>query len=305
MTNGTLFEINVTGTEVFVRPGSVYGGELEYDCGEERSVVYFLEPLLVLAPFSKLAFRVTLNGITADELDQTIDGVKNVNTRILKLFGVEDGLDFKILRRGAAPLGGGKVFFTCPVVSTLKPVQLLDVGQIKKIRGIAATTRVSPQVANRMVEAARSQLNTFIPDVYIYSDIFKGEEAGKSSGYSLFLQAESTTGAILTADGVGSPEQPVEEMAIRVARELLLQIKYSGLFDQSHQWMLVILMCLCPEDLSKVVLGIPSPHLTELLSDLRAFFGVVFKVRENFPQPGLISVSCIGAGFANHNRRTQ
>jgi RNA 3'-terminal phosphate cyclase (RTC), insert domain len=30
-----------------------------------------------------------------------------------------------------------------------------------------------------MIEAARSVLNRYIPDIYLYSDVYKGEESGK------------------------------------------------------------------------------------------------------------------------------
>jgi hypothetical protein len=39
--------------------------------------------------------------------------------------------------------------------------------------------RVSPQFSNRMIEASRSILNRYIPDIYVYSDVYKGEESGK------------------------------------------------------------------------------------------------------------------------------
>lgn len=41
------------------------------------------------------------------------------------------------------------------------------------------SVRVSPQLANRLVAAARSVLNRYIPDVYIYSDVYRGEDSGK------------------------------------------------------------------------------------------------------------------------------
>lgn len=40
--------------------------------------------------------------------------------------------------------------------------------------------RVNPQFSNRMIEASRSILNRYIPDIYLYSDVYKGEESGKS-----------------------------------------------------------------------------------------------------------------------------
>ena len=30
-----------------------------------------------------------------------------------------------------------------------------------------------------MIEAARSVLNRYIPDIYLYSDVYKGEDSGK------------------------------------------------------------------------------------------------------------------------------
>lgn len=41
------------------------------------------------------------------------------------------------------------------------------------------SVRVSPQMANRIVDSARSILNKFIPDIYIYTDHMKGVNSGK------------------------------------------------------------------------------------------------------------------------------
>lgn len=105
--------------------------------------------------------------------------IRTVTLPHLHLFGVTDGLELQIKRRGSAPLGGGMVVFKCPVVRQLKTLQFLERGKIRKIRGIAYSTRVSPQFSNRMVESARSVLNRYIPDIHIYTDVYKGEESGK------------------------------------------------------------------------------------------------------------------------------
>lgn len=39
--------------------------------------------------------------------------------------------------------------------------------------------RVAPVVTNRIVDSARSVLNKFIPDIYIYTDHYKGSQSGK------------------------------------------------------------------------------------------------------------------------------
>jgi RNA 3'-terminal phosphate cyclase-like protein len=106
----------------------------------------------------------------------------------------DEGLDIKINKRGAAPLGGGQVLLRCPIKRQLKPLQLVDQGKIKRIRGTAWAVRVSPSVPNRVVEAAKGVLLKFLPDIYIHTDHFTGPKSGKSPGFGLTLYAETTTG---------------------------------------------------------------------------------------------------------------
>ena len=288
------------------KPGTVHGGEVVFDCGLQRSIPYFLEALLCLAPFSKLAFKLTLTGLTCDRIDATIDTLRMVNVRLLKAFGLHDGIELTIRKRGSPPLGGGEVYFTCPVLSTLPPVQWEDAGRIKRIRGIASATRVSPQISNRLIEATRSVLNEFIPDVFIHSDVFKGDEAGRSPGYSLTLVAESTTGALLASHAVGAGGmESVEEVAMRTAKRLLKQILIGGQVDEAHQWMLLLLMALTTQDYNAVVLGTLGEQTKIFMADLKTFFGVIFKVKRKNKDGSLVHVSCMGSGYVNISRRAQ
>ena len=145
---------------------------------------------------------------------------------------VDDGLELKIQRRGSAPGGGGQVLFRCPIRRSLRAQQFLDQGKIKRIRGIAWATRVSPAVANRMIEAAKGVLLKFIPDIYIYADHFTGAKSGKSPGFGLTLTAETTTGVFLNAEvsskpvGLEANREPTvpEDLGIAGAHALLEEI---------------------------------------------------------------------------------
>ena len=56
VSNGTVVEINETGTRLRYSPGVISGGAgLEHDCGTARGVGYFLEPLVCLGLFAKKA----------------------------------------------------------------------------------------------------------------------------------------------------------------------------------------------------------------------------------------------------------
>lgn len=60
------------GTSVLYRPGAIEGGRIQFDCGTDRSISYYLEPMIALAPFSKRPFVLTLEGITTDHVDPSV-----------------------------------------------------------------------------------------------------------------------------------------------------------------------------------------------------------------------------------------
>lgn len=55
-------------------------------------------------------------------------------------------------------------------------------GKVKRIRGTVYAVRVSPAIANRVVESAKGVLLKFLPDIYIHTDHCKGDRSGKSPG---------------------------------------------------------------------------------------------------------------------------
>ena len=57
---------------MFYHPGLLAGGKLEHDCSCLRSIGYFLEPLMMLAPFAKSSVCVTLRGLTSGPEDPSV-----------------------------------------------------------------------------------------------------------------------------------------------------------------------------------------------------------------------------------------
>uniref|UniRef100_A0A672IWN7 RNA 3'-terminal phosphate cyclase-like protein n=3 Tax=Salarias fasciatus TaxID=181472 RepID=A0A672IWN7_SALFA len=314
VTNGSRIEINQTGTVLFYQPGLLYGGSVEHDCNPQRSIGYYLEALLMLAPFMKTSLKATLRGVTNDPTDPTVDLLKSTALPLLKKFGIDgEGLDLKVVKRGMAPGGGGEVAFTCPVRRTINPIQLTDPGKIKRIRGVAYSARVSPQMANRIVDSARGILNQLLPDIYIYTDHMKGANSGKSPGFGLTLVAETLNGCFLSAEmsstpqGQGEPMLP-EDLGANCAKLLLQEIHRGGCVDSTNQSLALLLMTLGQQDVSKVLLGPLSPYTIEFLRHIRDFFQIMFKLEVQKPLEDerkggdKVLVTCVGAGYSNINK---
>lgn len=114
---------------------------------------------------------------------------------------------------------------------------------------------MSPQTANRLVESARSLLNRYIPDIYIYTDVYKGAESGKSPGFALSLVAESNTEVLLSAEKAAEPGQTPEDVGVIASKLLLNEIRKGGCVDTTSQWLNLLLMILAPEDVGKIRIG--------------------------------------------------
>ncbi|BGP52346.1 hypothetical protein JCM10450v2_008317 [Rhodotorula kratochvilovae] len=298
LTQGSRLEISYSGTALLFHPGTIQGGQVTHQCPNDRGVGWFLEPLLAIAPFGKKDLALTLRGVTTDGRDASVDTIRTSGLPHLAMFLDADGLELRITKRGHPPLGGGEVTFTCPSVRAIKSgFDFTSVGRISKIRGIAHSVRVSPQLANRLVAAARSVLNRYIPDIYIYTDVYRGEDSGKSPGYAITLVASSTSHVLHSAEASScpppsaspsssapaeAPHPPVpEDLGVACARLLLDEVRRGGCVDRGWEWLVTTMLVLGGEDVGRVVVAGPfEAFLIEHLRDLKAFFGTTFRVKD-------------------------
>jgi len=319
ITNGSKMEVSDTGTSITFKPGLLLGGRIEHDCGTEHSIGYFLEVLVALGPFCKNPLHAVLTGVTNNQIDPSVDLIKSSCLPVLKKFILDDeGLELKVQKRGAAPLGGGQVVFKCPVKRKVKPVQVVDQGKIKRVRGVAWAVRVSPGVVNRVVESAKGKLLKFLPDVYIYTDHFTGLKSGKSPGFGVMLTAETTTGVMLSAEacsnasGSGVVSVP-EDVGLLAAQRLLEEIYRGGCADSLSQSLAALYMCLGQTDVSKYLVGPLSPYTIQFLKHIRDYLDLMFKLETQKKGDGdeelklgadKVLMTCIGVGFSNLSKRT-
>jgi RNA 3'-terminal phosphate cyclase-like protein len=312
MTNGSRMEINNTGTQIRFQPGVLLGGDIEHICPDSRSTGWFLEGILPLAPFGKEPLSVFLHGITDGccETDPSPDYLQKSAIPLFSRFGIgidedEFSAQIKVLQRAAAPTGGGKVHFTCPIVKELQPIDFTDPGKIKRIRGTAISCKiVSTSMAARVSYAAKGVFHKLLPDVWIHTDAHtpKNHKCGPSPGLSLVVSSESTTGVIITAEvcldkSQRGAELP-EELGQRGACMLFEEIRRGGCIDTSCQSLAFIWMCLTPEDASRIRVGTISQYSVETLRLLKRVFDVEFKVKPEM-ETKTVMMSCLGTGYRN------
>lgn len=307
--NGSEITINHTGTKLMYKPGTINGGSVSHDCSGDRSIGYYLEPIICLAPFCKTPLQLTLHGITNGGHDPSVDAIKMVTLKLMEKFGLDEGLELTINKRGSMPNGGGEIFLRCPIVRQLNTVNMVDVGKVKKIRGLSYATRVSPAMANRIIDSCRNVLNPFLSDIYIYVDHCKGHQSGLSPGFGVTLTATTTTGIMYTSQSTAdtSDQKLPEEIGKNAAYQLLHQIKQGGCIDSRHQSLALLMVALGPPDIGKIKTGPLTNYTVAFLRHLKDFFQVKFKIDTLIDETNdsqLLVLSCLGINYINISKKS-
>jgi RNA 3'-terminal phosphate cyclase-like protein len=283
LTNGTSVDINQTGTVLRFTPGVIVNnGGLEtiiHECGTERCLSYFLEGILPLVIFGKNKLSLMLRGVSNNILDTSVDAVMQVQIPLLKKAGVED-IDVKVVKRGDE----GELHIRCtPIRSIEKGLTMNDPGKVTRVRGIAFSSRLNVQTANRVAYAAKGSLQNFLPDIWIHTDHHKSETA--LLGVSLV--AETNTGCYIQAEYMKGEESTVQNLESDVAEDLgvlasvhlLDELVYGGAVDTLNQSLPIFLMALAVGE-STLRLGRLSQQAILLLRLIHQFFAVKFEISE-------------------------
>ena len=291
VTNGTTVEINHTGTSVYLRPGILTGGKFKHDCGKSRGVGYFIEFLILLAPFCKNPIEASLLGITNSELDHSVDAIRLAVLPQLEYLGLDPSTTSLVIdSRGWAPHGGGKVTLTLPCARQLQSFNFTDPGMVKCLRGVCYSSRCPPVLVQGLVSECRGQWQEYCDDIHIATDVSGG---GLSPGYGLTLVAELTSGSRLQVSGGG------KDAAEQCWRRLQSEIVGAGCVTSSLVPMFIVLMAVSPQEVSSLAVGPLSTQAVETLRLVKHLLGVTFRIEKKDSESPSVTLTCMGAGLKN------
>ncbi|KAF2141871.1 uncharacterized protein K452DRAFT_287842 [Aplosporella prunicola CBS 121167] len=341
ITNGSVIEFSYTGTTLVYKPGLITGsaagygssgGVVKHEVPREctRGISYFLIPLCQLAPFSKAPVNVIFSGpgvmtSATPSGDVSVDTVRTAILPLYQQFGISNNLELRVLRRSnpgpGGRGGGGEVQLVFGhQVRLPKTIHVLNPGRVKKIRGVAYATGVAAANNARMIDTARGVLNPFVADTYVFSDVAsaplvpwptKDNPNGKRKigvGFGLSLVAESSTGALYSADVASPPQggEPPEDLGRRCAYQLLEAVAAGGCASAVAAPSMLTLMAMGSEDVGRLQLGrdvVGSEEIVGLARDLRAFGASGWGLRDAGNEEGEIVVSIVGRGVGNVGRK--
>ena len=93
-----------------------------------------------------------------------------------------------------------------------------------------------------------------------------------------------------------------EDLGKTITEALVAEIARGGVCDSTHQPLVLLLMAIGPDMLTKARLGPLTPRAIQTLRIIRAVLGVTFNLEEQ-PQTGTVMCMTVGAGIKNIARR--
>ncbi|KAH3681538.1 hypothetical protein WICPIJ_007519 [Wickerhamomyces pijperi] len=304
-TNGSKIEISYTGTTLIYYPGLIIGGSFTHNCPKSKSVGYFVEMALYLAPFAKKKINISFKGLTSSHDDYNAEGIRFGLLPILEKFGVRD-CQLHIIKRGFAPTAEGEVkLIVNSLLSTPLTLHALESAKFTKIKGIAYCCRVSPSMVNRLIDTARNMLKPLGCEVDITADVWRGENSGKSPGFGMMLYTDNKKNWRVFAEDIGNPGETPEDVATRVVLNFLENVENSYIVGPNQLGLVLVFMLLGKEDLGR--LKIAKSQIDEtmiwLLRDIKQMFGVEVYLKEDEDDESCMIATVRGVGFTNTNKK--
>jgi RNA 3'-terminal phosphate cyclase (ATP) len=229
-------------SEIIFVPKRRKGGTFVFDIGTAGSTTLVLQALLPVLAFSEGQSNVTLIGGTNNPMAPQIDYFLHVLNPMLFRMGFS--YELTLVRRGFYPRGGGIITVAVEPISSVEPINVVEVGSLGIIYGISHSTNLPEHVAYRQAGAAKAFLeHAGYPDAVIDVEPWR-EGEGRSAGSGIVLWAETSTGGIISGDALGERGKPAEKVGRDAAADLVKQLGTGAPVDRHLGDQLIIWMAM-------------------------------------------------------------
>jgi RNA 3'-terminal phosphate cyclase (ATP) len=228
--------------ELVFRPGDrIRGGRYTWDIGTAGSATTFALGVLPLACVADAPVSARITGGVFQDFAPSPFHLDQVLAPLVTRMGA--AAEVELVRPGYVPTGGGILELRVrPARGALAPLDLLDPGEVRDVRGIAlashlAARRVSERMAHACeVALAEGGLACRIERV--------DDTTAAGSGAGLGVWATTSTGCRLGADRAGATRRSSEAIGRHVARALLEDLVCGASVDRHLADQLVPFACL-------------------------------------------------------------
>jgi RNA 3'-phosphate cyclase len=223
--------------------------------------------------------RLSINikgGATFGKWAPTEPYLRLITFRVLDKMGFRIAID--VQRHGFYPKGGARALLTIEPPEKLKPINLVERGEIKSItvESLASIHLRGKMVAERMVNGLSRILKQSHSDLKLKVESRYVDAASPGCGIAAFCT--TSTGVILGADAIGELKVTAEKVGARAAELLLEEMDSQATCDRFASDQLIPFMSLAGD--STIIVQEITSHTRTNIELVSMFLGKRFEIEK-------------------------
>jgi RNA 3'-terminal phosphate cyclase (ATP) len=284
-------------SEIEFTPRQIRAGDFSFDIGTAGSTTLVMQALMPALAYASGKVTVEVKGGTNNPFAPPIEFLQNVLLPNLRRLGYEASVE--LMKRGFYPKGGGMIKAILNPVKRLEPLVLVDQGKVVKVRGFSFSSRLPPNVTERMSNGAKVILSAAgYHDVCVENERREHWDplCALNAGSGIFVFAETTTGALMSGDALGKKSVPDQTTGMDAARDLLRQLSTGAEVDR-HLTDQLIIWAAMANGTSILRTTQLTGHTLTCLEISKTIIGTKFQIEGRENEPALITIE--GKGIQN------
>jgi len=272
MTGSTITGNYPGSKEIVFTPGDLMKTDIEADIGSAGSISLMLQAMLLAARNYTKPVRMDVLGGTNVMWAPPIDSYQQVLFPLMGKMGIDVGLE--IVQRGFYPIGGGRIKAELKPMGRISPLDLMDLGGLRKVEGICYIQNLPDWIQEQMTDACLKTLGPVCD-----ADIRVQRTEGISKGAGMSLVAKYDNGRI-GSNVLTSRGHPARRAGEDVAKDLLEEMGTGATIDIHTADQLLPYMALA-DGRSAFTVSKISKHLISQMDTLESFLDVRFGVERH------------------------
>ncbi len=283
--------LEIGSSRIEFNPNKIRGGSFLFNIGTAGGISLLLQCVAPVAAFADSPVSLRVIGGTAVRWSPPLPIVDNVVWRGLRRMGFKG--DFKVIREGFYPKGGGIVEAKIDPIRNLSSFNE-NSGKTTTVSGVSTSYGLPRHVSERQAESAdRTLAESGIPS-NIKIKAFDDRDSSYSPGSYVCLWGEGEP--LLGADALGERGKLAERVGSEASEKIIREINSKTFVDQ-HTADNLILPCSLATGESSFTVSLLTLHTLTALEIARSILNIEISVEGREKQKGKIFIK--GAGIIN------
>ncbi len=275
-------------TELSFSPGEVKSGDYLFDIGTAGSTSLVFQTIIPAVIFSKIEkTTITLKGGTHVPFSPCYHYLDKVFGTFLRSVGIT--VNFSIASYGFYPKGGGKVSAEIYAPERIKPLSVIERGNLLRMTGLSGVGNLPISIAERQKEAFVGKLHPVMQDRICPVDVELLNVSTPGQGTFLFLHAESDQ-AFAGFTSLGARGKKAEVVGQEAAEEFLTYYFTGAALDPHLSDQVVLYLAMCREE-SIFSTSCITEHLMTNLWVIGLFHEYSYAVKGEPGKPGIVRIN--------------